>query len=285
MSVMTIFVAGGTGAQGGAVVSALLEKGHEVRVLTRNSGSEKAVALAKRNVEVLAGDMMDPETLQRSMAGVDGAYLMTTPFEAGVEAETRQGRNMLDAAKADNVGHVVLSTVGGADKNTGIPHFDSKFDAEVYSRELGVPTTISAPVYFMENALAPWNIDGLKAGTFTAAMPADRALQQIAVRNVGEFAAALFERGEAVLGKRYDIAGDEVTGAETVRILSEVFGHPIEYSELPLSVLREQSDDMALMYEWFNNVGYSADVEGLRRDFADVNWLTLAEWAKTQSLG
>ena len=280
-----IFVAGGAGNQGGAVISALLERGHEARTMARDPQADGAAALAKRGVEVVPGDMADPAALRRAMASVDGAYLMTTFFEKGVDGEVLMGRNMLDAAKADNVGHVVLSSVGGADRNTGIPHFDSKYRVERYAREIGAPVTVSAPAYFMDNVFAPWNIDVVKTESFGMAMPGDRPLQQIAVRNIGEFAVALFERGEKVVGERYDIAGDELSGAEMARQLSEALGRTIKYSELPIAGLRAQSEDTAVMFEWLNAVGYSADIDGLRREFSDVNWLRFADWAKTQSLG
>ncbi len=75
---------------------------------------------------------------------------------------------------------------------------------------------------------------------------AERALQQVAARDIGAFAAALVERREAVFGKRYDIGGDELTGRE------------IRFEGFPAEQLRADSEDMALMFEWFDRVGYAA---------------------------
>jgi uncharacterized protein YbjT (DUF2867 family) len=55
--------------------------------------------------------------------------LMTTPFEGGMQAETRQGISAADAAKAAGV-HLVFTSVGSANRQTGIPHFDSKYEVE-----------------------------------------------------------------------------------------------------------------------------------------------------------
>ena len=90
---------------------------------------------------------------------------------------------------------------------------------------------------------------------------------------------------DVIWGMSDDIVGDELSGAEMARQLSEALGRTIKYSELLIAGLRTQSEDTAVMFEWLNAVGYSADIDGLRREFSDVNWLRFADWAKTQSLG
>ena len=87
----TVFVVGGTGSQGGAVANALLERGHKVIALTRNPNTPAAGRLAERGARVAAGDAADPDSVVRAARGADAAYVMTTPFETGVAAETQQG--------------------------------------------------------------------------------------------------------------------------------------------------------------------------------------------------
>jgi hypothetical protein len=65
-------------------------------------------------------------------------------------------------------------------------------------------------------------------------------------------------------------------------VLSRETGYPFEYSELPISAVREQSADMAAMYEWFNRVGYDVPIGTLRREFPEVGWHTFEDWAKKQ---
>lgn len=207
-------------------------------------------------------------------------FLMGNSYEAGVEAETRQGILAADAAKAAGIGHLIYSSVGDADKKTGIPHFDSKYLVEQHLAGLGIPYTISAPVAFMENTVAPWAIDGLRQGVYAAALPPTRVLQQITIDDIGAFVAVLAERREQVFGKRFDIAGDELSGEQQAKILSEVLGRPIRYQELPIAAIRQQSEDTALMFEWFDRTGYDADLSALRRDFPEVGWHRYADWAK-----
>lgn len=275
-------VTGATGQQGGSVVRALLARRHKVRALTRNADSPTAKALAEQDVEVVVGEFTDHDSLVNAFTGVDGVFAVSTPFEQGVDGETAQGIALVDAAKTAGVGHFVYTSVGSADRNTGIPHFDSKYKVEEYLAASGLKYTIIAPVFFMENVLAPWVLPGLKDGKFSQAMPGTRSLQQIAVADIGQFAAAIFERGEAVFGKRYDIAGDEISGDEEAAVLSKVTGKDIRYVGFPPDAMREQNEDMALMYEWFDDVGYSIDFDALCREFPEVAWHDFETWAREQ---
>jgi hypothetical protein len=58
--------------------------------------------------------------------------------------------------------------------------------------------------------------------------------------------------------------------------LSKVTGREFRYEGFPPAV-RAQSEDMALMFEWFDRTGYAADIKILRRDFPDVTWHTFEE--------
>jgi uncharacterized protein YbjT (DUF2867 family) len=90
----------------------------------------------------------------------------------------------------------------------------------------------------------------------------------------------LSERREQVFGKRFDLAGDELSGEEQSKILSHAIGRPINYQEIPIAAARQQSEDVALMFEWFDRVGADADIAALHRDFQDVRWHSFADWAR-----
>ena len=276
----SILVTGATGQQGGAVAHALLSRGHRVKALTRNPESDTARRLASAGADIVAGDLGDAASIVKAASSVDTMYLMGNSYEAGVEEETRQGIIAADAAKAAGVGHLIYSSVADADKKTGIPHFESKYLVEKHVAGLGIPYTISAPVAFMENFVAPWSIGALSQGTHAFAMPPKRVLQLVAVADIGAFVAALVERREQVFGKRFDFAGDEHSGEAQAKILSQAIGRPIAYQEIPIAVARQQSEDVALMFEWFDNVGYDADIAALRRDFPEVRWHSFADWAR-----
>jgi uncharacterized protein YbjT (DUF2867 family) len=275
-----VLVTGATGQQGGAVAAALLSRGHRVTALTRKPDGEAARRLASAGAGIRAGDLGDADSLRQAAQGVDTMFLMGNSYEAGTEEETRQGIIAAEAAKAAGIGHLIYSSVGDADKATGIPHFESKYRVERHIAGLDIPYTISAPVAFMENAVAPWSIAGLRQGVHAFALPPRRAVQLVAVADIGAFVATLAERRETVFGKRFDIAGDELAGEAQARILSQAIGRPIAYQEIPIAAMRQQSEDAALMFEWFDRTGYSADIAALRRDFPEVGWHGFADWAR-----
>ncbi|MET3582108.1 uncharacterized protein YbjT (DUF2867 family) [Mesorhizobium robiniae] len=276
----SILVTGATGQQGGAVARALLSRGHRIKALTRRPDSDAARQLASAGAEIVAGDLGDTAAVVKAAKDVDTMFLMGNSYEAGMEEETRQGILAADAAKAAGVGHLIYSSVADANKKTGIPHFESKYLVEQHVERLGIPYTISAPVAFMENFVAPWSIGALSQGTHAFAVPAKRPLQLVAVADIGAFVATLVERREGVFSKRFDFAGDELSGEDQAKILSQAIGRPINYQEIPIEVARQQSEDVALMFEWFDRVGYDVDIAALHRDFPEVRWHSFADWTQ-----
>lgn len=277
-----ILVTGATGQQGGSVVKALVAAGHSVRGMTRDTGSDGARALSKQGVEVVKGDFSNSGSLKAALTGVDGAFLMSTPFEAGPEVETKQGIAFVEAAKATGLRHLVYTSVGAADKKTGIPHFESKYAVEKRIVESGIPYTIIAPVNFYDNMMAPFVLPGLQNGVFAQALPERTALQMVSVRNIGQFGALVFARLDDFANKRIDLAGDSLTGKAVADAIGEASGRDIGYVEVPLDQVRQMSEDMALMYQWFEKVGYSVDIDGLRRDYPEVKWERFKDWARRQ---
>jgi uncharacterized protein YbjT (DUF2867 family) len=279
---LTVLVTGATGKQGTAAAHRLLTRGHRIRGLTRRPDSPAAQALKGAGAELVTGNFDDRASLERVVRGTDVVFAMSTPFEAGIQAETRQGIAIVDAARAVGTRHFVFTSVANADRRTGIPHFESKLEVEEHLRRSGLPFTIIAPVYFMENLFAPWNIEGLKGGVFAQALPAGRTLQQIAVDDIGAFAAHVIDARDRFLSQRIDLASDELTGQEMVEIVSRVSGKPIHFQELPIETVRANNEDLAIMFEWFNRVGYSADIAGLRSTAPDLGWHRFEDWARKQ---
>ena len=282
MSTLKVLVTGATGQQGGALARLLLQRGHTVRALVRDPQSEKARALAVAGAEPVKGEFNDPASLHKAAAGIDAVFAMSTPFQSGTEAEARQGVAIAEAARKAGVGHLVYNSVSDADAGTGIPHFESKARVERHIRSLDVPFTIVAPVYFFENLRSPFSLPGLKQGALAMSLPENRRLQGIALANIASFDALVLERREEFLGRRVNIASDELAVGQMARALAEASGRKIGYVRTPREQLRAFSEDFAKMEEWFEKTGYSADVEGLRRSYPTVGWQRFAEWARAQ---
>ena len=123
---LTVVVTGSTGKQGGAVARGLLARGHKVRAVTRDPNSSQAKLLANAGATLVAASLEDTAALTQALEGATSLFAMTTP-SGGTDAETRQGVAAADAAKAAGV-HLVFTSVGSANRRTGIPHFDSKYE-------------------------------------------------------------------------------------------------------------------------------------------------------------
>ena len=271
-----ILVTGATGQQGGSVARLLLQKKHKVYALTRNTQSPPAQDLRNRGANIVKVDLDDSDSLKRAVKDVESVFLMGTPFEDGTEGETRRGKLMADIAKENNIEHLVYSSVANADKNTGIPHFESKYKVEQHIKNLGIPHTIIGPTFFMENLLGP----GLKQGQLALPLSLSTTLQQSALENIAEFSALVLESRKPFLGKRIDIASDDVTGEQAAKILSNELGYKIRYVPIPLEQVYQANEDMARMYEWYEKVGTGIDISALHQEYPEVNWLTFRDWAK-----
>jgi uncharacterized protein YbjT (DUF2867 family) len=273
-----ILVTGATGQQGGSLARLLLQKKHNVYALTRNTQSSAAQDLRNKGANVVKGDLDDSDSLERAAKDVESIFLMGTPFEDGTEGETRRGKLMADIAKENKVEHLVYSSVANADKNTGIPHFESKYKVEQHIKNLGIRYTIIGPTFFMENLVGP----GLERGQLALPLSPSSILQQSALENIAEFSALVLERRKPFLGKRIDIASDEMTGEQAAKILSDELGQRIRYVHVPLEQVRQANEDMARMYEWYERVGTGIDITSLHQEYPEVNWLTFKDWARSR---
>lgn len=279
-----ILVLGATGQQGGALARLLLQKKHEVYALTRNTESESPKAQNLRNLgaKLIKGDLDNPDSLEQATNGLDSVFLMGTWTEDGTEGETRRGKMMTDIAKEKKVAHLVYSSVVNADKNTGIPHFESKYKVEQHIKNSGIPYTIIGLTFFMEN-LHSYSRSGLQQGQLALPLSPSRILQQSALENIAEFSALVLERRNSFLGKRIDIASDELTGEQAAKVLSDGLGRKIRYIQVPSEQIRQASEDLARMFEWFERVGTGIDVANLHQQYPEVNWRTFKDWVKSQN--
>jgi len=256
-----VVVFGSTGKQGGAVARLLLESGrYRVRAVTRDVSKDDAKRLTQLGAEVVEGDMSKREGLEHLLKGAHAVFSIQ-PAEVGAQEEIKQGKHVADAAKAAGIHHFIYTSVGGADRKTGIPFFDSKWHIEEHIRSLGLKYTILRPVFFMENFYH--NRSDILDGTFRFPLPAHRKLQHISVDDIAAFALLALERPNEFLGKELEIAGDERTGHEMAELFSKDLGRKVQYEELPLDKVPQK--EYREMYKWFNDHGYKANIHELRK--------------------
>ncbi len=269
-----VTVIGATGQQGGAVVDALVNQAVPVRAATRNPNGDKARALAQRGIEVVYADLEDEPSVRAAFAGAAAAFAMTThDGPDGPAREVTHGRVIAAAAAAERLPFLLYSSVGGVDRASGVPHFESKHAIEELLRQ-AVPVTFVRPTFFMETLRLMIRRDG---GRIELAMPLPEAVavQLISVRDVGRVAAALLLKGDAAAAP-VEIAGDELTGEQIVERISHASGSPAGYVSLPQDVLGDD-EDLKAMFGWLGQLpAYQADFARTRDLVPDVE--DLARW-------
>ncbi|WP_068186756.1 NmrA family NAD(P)-binding protein [Mycobacterium sp. UM_CSW] len=259
---------GATGQQGGAVVDALVNQAVPVRAATRNPNGGKARALAQRGIEVVYADPEDERSMRAAFAGAAAAFAMTThDGPDGPAREVAQGRVIAAAAAAARLPFLLYSSVGGVDRGSGVPHFESKQVIEELLRQ-AVPVTFVRPTFFMETLRLMIRCDGDRI-ELAMPLPEDIAVQLISVRDIGRAAAALLLNGDP-LAAPVEIAGDELTGEQIAQRISHASGSPASYVSLPPDALGDD-EDLKAMFRWLAQLpAYQADFARTRELVPDV---------------
>ena len=278
-----VLVIGATGRQGGSVAHHLVDRGHAIRAFVRDPSDRRAQALAAEGVELAKGDMEEPESLRRAMQGVSGVYSVQDFWSVGAAAEVRQGTNVADAARRTDVPHLVYSSVGGAERDAHIDHWDTKWRVEQHIQALQLPATILRPASFMDNYYIPAVEKALINGRLVDPVRADRPYQTIAPDDIGKFAALAFSRPDDFIGRALEIAGSELTNRQAAEVFARVLGRPVKFRRLPMPVVRVVlGKEFYQMFRWFNRAGYQADIGALRRDYPEVQLTTLEGWLRQE---
>ncbi|PBP27988.1 NAD(P)-binding protein [Diplocarpon rosae] len=294
-------VTGATGKQGGAVIDALLSSSQNATIfaLTRNTQSKSAQALALKapdQVKLLPGDLKECSAIFSSVAvPIDGVFCVSIPawgFRADPNAEEAQGRALIDAAIAHGVRHFVYTSVdrhgSDSDENTtDVPHFISKANIEKHliarSRTSQMSWSILRPTAFMDNIVpgfagkifpTAWKV-GLSPGT---------KLQLVSTADIGYFGAQALLRPTEYASRAISLAGDELTFEEANAIFVRGVGHDVPQTFAFLGrLLLWVVKDVGLMFKFFEEVGYSANIEELRGEYPGLrsleDWLQTSEYA------
>jgi uncharacterized protein YbjT (DUF2867 family) len=302
----TIAVIGATGAQGGGLVRAIVDDPDgtfQARGITRNTGSDRARALADLGVEMVEADLDDQASLERAFAGCHGAFCVTNFWEHfSPEKEMAQAKKLANAAKAAGVHHVVWSTLEDTREwvplddgrmptlmeHYKVPHFDAKGASDRFFTEQGVPVTLLRTSFYWDN-LIHFGFEPQRGedGALALALPmGDKKLPGIAVEDIGKCALGIFKAGDEMIGKTVAIAGEHLTGAEMADALSDALGEPVHHFAVPFDIYRSfdfpGADDLGNMFQVKHDFEAEfrgpRDVEGSRGLNPDLlsfrDWLT-----------
>lgn len=273
-----ILVTGATGRQGGAVYRHLRKKGFKLRALVRDPNSNQARQLMGNGQEVFQGSFDDPDSMMRAMDGVYGVFSV----QSYTAREIEQGEAVIEAASRRNVSHFVYSSVGSADEETGIPHFESKIKVEEHLRSSGLRYTIMRPVFFMENWHRRFG-ESIRNGQLQQPLSPTTSLQMVAVDDIGAFAALAFEHPDKWKNRTFSLAGDELSMQQIADAFARVTAQDVKYVQVSWDQFeRNMGRELTVMYRWFQETGFHFDIEEVRREYPPTRtfnrWLD-ACWA------
>jgi len=229
MGEKTVLVTGATGTVSTALLGALKGKpGLRLRALVRDPAGAKAQALQKEGVEVVAGDLEEPDTLVDAFDGVDILWLLT-PASA---LEPSMGSNAVTAARKANVGYIVRNSAIKAGHDA--PNRNGRLHALVEEsvKASGIPWTILRPHYYMQNLLS--SAGSVASDGMLYMNMGEGRVGMIDARDVGVFAAKVIQNVDQHAGKTYTPTGPELTTmADAAETLSSVLAKRVNYVALP----------------------------------------------------
>lgn len=269
----TILVIGATGNQGEAVVQALLKTDFALRAFVRKQAPKpphnpKIQQLKEQGIEIMEGDLDDFDSLIHAMNGCYGVFSVLNFQDGGVTKEEERGKRVADAAQKTGIEHFVYSSVGGADRSSGVPHFESKWHVEQHIRTLALASSIIRPTTFMTNLMEMPAAMRFIAFSMSRGSFAEKPLQMIAVQDIGKWAAHMFLHPERSISRAVEIAGDEVTFAQMVSAYKKVYGKTPVSMWFPSSLFSR--GDLGKMFTWMTTSGYQADLTMNRAEIPDL---------------
>lgn len=261
-----VLVCGATGRQGGAVSRSLLAHGFEVLALTRSPQTAVAKELERLGAQVVVGDLSQPKSLHLIMKGVDAVFSVQNYWERGVgaEGELRQAENLLAAAEANGVRHVVQSIMARARTYDGIAHFESKQRIADWLRHGTIPYTTLGTVWFMDNILDPTMGGSLNIPILAGSLASHVSFPMLATADIGNACVKILQSPSDHAGKHFDLIGDRLTVAEMKQVYARVTGRQAKWYRMPRWVMRWINREFAEQLAWHNRVDFDGQPDQLR---------------------
>lgn len=251
-------VYGANGAQGGAVLAELLNRGHTPVAVVRDA--ERGEQFAERGIKFVVTDLNDASSLRLASNGV-GKVFLTLPLGLDATTVKRFGENAVDAAKDAGVEKIVFNTgTRIPPEETNVNAFEEKRHIEAYLARSGVPFVSLRPTFYFGNFLGPWTKPGIINDAVVAyPVPAQVKAAWLSWEDAARFAVRALEQDD-LNGHCIDIGGPEaLSGEDIARRFSSALGHSVEYVMVPHDAFEqglsqalgaETGRSIANMYRW-----------------------------------
>ena len=304
---VVIAVTMATSRQGLGVVKELSKSNnYKIRAITRDVNSSKAIEIGRlNNVEVVRGDLLDPESLNKAFDGAEIIFGNTTPtkgwklFRGSIvrSYELEQGFNLINqvriAQKKGKLKHFIFSSISKPKdplKNEPAPgHFTSKWDIEDYIEKLDLKniTTVLRPVSYFENFENKLPGYTISKTIFPGIVGKNFKWQLIAVNDIGKWVKGVLSKPDKYKGKSINIAGEELTGIEMAMTLQKIVssaGIQTNYVMIPRIAIKMLEYDIGVMADWIERTGYGADMNKLKIIEKELGIVptSLKDWLKSK---
>ncbi|KAH8814703.1 NAD(P)-binding protein [Flagelloscypha sp. PMI_526] len=223
----------------------------------------KLIESCIRGVTIVKGDLnSSPEALTSLLASnhINRAFLVTD-FSQGTDKETEAGQNFVRSAQNAGLEHVVFTSAEGAQRQSNVPRFDSKFEIEKTLKISGLGYTILRPVAFMDIfPLKGGFLRFMVLGLFGAALGSRKTIQLVAVQDIGHFGAEALAKPKEYAEEEIGLAGDELT------IPQVQYGGRWNawVAWIPSFLLYLLPSDVRQMFKFFANGGFIVNINALR---------------------
>jgi uncharacterized protein YbjT (DUF2867 family) len=246
------------------LVTKLLEKGHQVTIITSNADRTKEIESLGASAAV--GSVEDVNFLKKTFAGADAVYLMIPPkwtVTNWIEYQHQVANNYVEAVKSNGIKHVVVLSSMGAHMSKGAGPIDGVAYLEEKLTEIKeVNSTFLRPSYFYYNLFSM--IPMIKnAGIMGSAQSPDHKVVLTHTSDIAEAAAEVLLKldfkGQVI---RY-IASDEQTWANITKLL----GASIQKPELPFVEFTDEQSLQGMLGAGLSNTiaeGYLAMGKAMR---------------------
>lgn len=224
-------VTGVTGYIGGRLVPALLKKGYDVRVLSRDAGRLQGRPWIN-DVDVVEADVLAPQTLPAALENIDVAYYLIHSMSGTSSSDFHQrdlqaAKNFSQAAEKQNVERIIyLGGLGNPDDNLS-KHLQSRQQTGEVLRQSDVAVTeFRAAIVVGSGSKSFEMIRYLTERVPIMICPSwvYSKVQPIAIRNVLQYLVSAIKKPETK-NEIIEIGGNSViTYADMMRIYAEVNG-------------------------------------------------------------
>ena len=252
-----ILIVGATGTTGLRALQGFLDVGYQpsqLRVLTRNSNSEKCQALKSAGFDMVQADLENLDSLvgKGITLGCTGCYVHSTSsdkavLDTGEVERARHLADLVDAEKDHQIGHIVYNSAA-AHENHGVKRITQKHDVEqtfhdLVKRHNAMTTTQRKLTFtslrcniFMEELWKVYTRPSILARRYPLPVPGRRKVYLISVRDLGRVAGTLLKcddaAAESIAESHFNtinLAGDYVSANDIAKAFGVAQGSPCKH--------------------------------------------------------